>query len=122
MTRGAKEYESTSCKKAREQGIILEEVRAPVCIRRLRLWEESASGVQQAMIYYPLCTLMLAGIRDILVISTLRMLPSFKPVADGSQYGIRLQYQGTAQAEGIAQGSCWARNFSRAVPALWCSG
>jgi glucose-1-phosphate thymidylyltransferase len=56
------------------------------------------------MVYYPLCTLMLAGIRDILVISTPEDLPKFQALlGNGSQYGIRLQYQPQARPEGIAQ-------------------
>jgi len=56
------------------------------------------------MIYYPLCTLMLAGIREILVISTPEDVPKFQSLLrDGSQYGIRLQYCVQARPEGIAQ-------------------
>jgi glucose-1-phosphate thymidylyltransferase len=56
------------------------------------------------MIYYPLCTLMLAGIRDILVISTPEDVPKFQTVLrDGSQYGIRLKYLVQNKPEGIAQ-------------------
>ena len=56
------------------------------------------------MIYYPLCTLMLAGIRDILVISTPEDAPKFKALlGDGGQYGIRLHYQVQQRPEGIAQ-------------------
>jgi len=56
------------------------------------------------MIYYPLCTLMLAGIRDILIISTPDDVPKFKGLLrDGTQFGIRLQYQVQAKPEGIAQ-------------------
>jgi len=56
------------------------------------------------MIYYPLCTLMLAGIRDILVISTPEDVPKFESLLrDGSQFGIHLQYQVQPRPEGIAQ-------------------
>jgi len=56
------------------------------------------------MIYYPLCTLMLAGIRDILLISTPEDVPKFQALlGDGSQFGIRLQYKAQAKPEGIAQ-------------------
>ena len=56
------------------------------------------------MIYYPLCTLMLAGIRDILLISTPEDVPKFQTVLrDGSQYGIRPKYLVQNKPEGIAQ-------------------
>src|SRR5437899_11512204 len=55
------------------------------------------------MVYYPLCTLMLAGIRDILVISTPEDIPKFQALLqDGSQYGIRLSYLVQRRPEGIA--------------------
>src|SRR6202050_2167159 len=56
------------------------------------------------MIYYPLCTLMLAGIRDILLITTPEDVLKFQTLlGDGSQFGIQLRYQVQAKPEGIAQ-------------------
>src|SRR6202522_900944 len=56
------------------------------------------------MIYYALCTLMLAGIRDILLISTPEDVPKFQALlGDGSQFGIGLQYKIQPKPEGIAQ-------------------
>ncbi len=64
------------------------------------------------MIYYPLCTLMLAGIRDILVISTPDDLPKFQSLLlDGAQYGIRLQYREQLKPEGIAQAFLLGEEF-----------
>ncbi len=56
------------------------------------------------MIYYPLCTLMLAGIRDILLITTPEDVSKFQALlGDGSQFGITLQYKVQPKPEGIAQ-------------------
>jgi glucose-1-phosphate thymidylyltransferase len=56
------------------------------------------------MIYYPLCTLMLAGIRDILLITTPEDVSKFQALlGDGSQFGIHLQFKVQPKPEGIAQ-------------------
>jgi glucose-1-phosphate thymidylyltransferase len=69
------------------------------------------------MIYYPLCTLMLAGIRDILVISTPDDVPKFQSLLhDGSQFGIHLQYCVQARPEGIAQAFLLGEQFLAGSP------
>jgi glucose-1-phosphate thymidylyltransferase len=64
------------------------------------------------MVYYPLSTLMLAGIRDVLVISTPQDTPRFEALlGDGKRWGIRLRYAVQPKPEGIAQAFLIGREF-----------
>lgn len=64
------------------------------------------------MVYYPISVLMLAGIQDILLISTPQDLPNFERLlGDGSQYGIRLSYKAQPSPDGLAQAFLLGEEF-----------
>lgn len=75
------------------------------------------------MIYYPLSTLMLAGIKDILVISTPADTPRFKELlGDGSQFGIKLSYKVQPSPDGLAQAFTLGKDFINGEPCAMILG
>jgi glucose-1-phosphate thymidylyltransferase len=75
------------------------------------------------MVYYPLSTLMLAGIRDILLITTPHDQASFRALlGDGSQWGLKLSYAAQERPEGIAQALIIAREFLAGGPCMLVLG